>query len=79
MKNEKLYELHLRLNSLCIFRALLSDSVIDRLLKYLECIENTETPEKISRYSDFVFALYANNKVSLVRLIHTIVNNNENA
>ncbi len=79
MKNEKLNELYLKLNSLCIFRALLSDSVISRLLKYLKSVENADTAEKISLYSDFVSALYENNKVSLARHIHTVVGNNENA
>lgn len=79
MKNEKLNELYLKLNSLCIFRALLSDSVISRLMKYLKSAENTDTSEKISLYSDFVSALYENNKVSLARHIHTVVGNNENA
>ena len=79
MMNEKLNELYLKLNSLCIFRALLSDSVISRLMKYLKSVENADTAEKISLYSDFVSALYENNKVSLARHIHTVVGNNENA
>lgn len=78
MMNEKLNDLYLKLNSLCIFRALLSDSVIGRLVKYLKCIETADTAEKISLYSDFVSALYDNNKVSLARYIHTVVGNNEN-
>ena len=78
MKNERLNELYLKLNSLCIFRALLADSVISKLMKYLECIETAETSEKISRYSDFVSVLYTNNKLSLARHIHTVVSNNEN-
>lgn len=78
MKNEKLYELYLKLNSLCIFRALLSDPVISRLMKYLNCIDTADVTEKISLYSDFVSALYDNNKVSLARYIHTVVGNNEN-
>ena len=79
MMNEKLNELYLKLNSLCIFRALLSDSVISRLMKYLKSVENADTAEKISLYSDFVSALYENNKVSLARHIHTVVGYNENA
>lgn len=78
MKNEKLNEIYLKLNSLCIFRALLSDSVISRLLKYLKSVENADTAEKISLYSEFVSALYENNKISLARHIHTVVGNNEN-
>ncbi|MBQ2842336.1 MAG: ATP-binding protein [Clostridia bacterium] len=76
--NECLNELYLKLNSLCIFRALLYDSVISRLVKYLKSVENADTTEKISLYSDFVSALYSNNKVSLARHIHTVVGNNEN-
>ena len=79
MKNENLNELYLKLNSLCIFRDLLSDSVIGRLMKYLKSVENADTAEKISLYSDFVSALYSNNKVSLARHIHTVVGNSENA
>ena len=79
MKNENLNELYLKLNSLCIFRDLLSDSVIGRLMKYLKSVENADTAEKISLYSDFVSALYENNKVSLARHIHTVVGNSENA
>ncbi|MBQ3044692.1 MAG: ATP-binding protein [Clostridia bacterium] len=79
MKNEKLNDLYLKLNSLCIFRALLSDSVMSRLMKYLKSVETTDTAEKISLYSDFVSALYENNKVSLARHVHNVVGNNENA
>ena len=78
MKNEKLCELNLKLNSLCIFRSLLSDSVINKLVRYLDCIETAEAAEKISRYSDFVSALYDNNRVSLARHIHSAVCNCEN-
>lgn len=78
MKNQNLNELYLKLNSLCIFRALLSDSVISRLMKYLDCIETSDTTQKINLYSDFISALYCNNKVSLARYIHTVVSNNEN-
>lgn len=78
MIKEKLNDLYLKLNTLCIFRALLSDSVISRLMKYLGCIGNTDTAEKICLYSDFVSSLYNNNKVSLARYIHTVVGNNEN-
>lgn len=78
MMNENLRELFLKLNSLCIFRALLSDSVICKLVKYLDCLETDTVGQKISAYSDFVSALYENNRVSLARHIQTVVNNNEN-
>ena len=78
MKNEKLYELGLKLNSLCIFRSLLSDPVVSRLADYLECIEAADTKEKVSRYSDFVSSLYDNNKISLARYVNSAVCNCEN-
>ncbi len=79
MKNEKLYTLLLEINSLCIFRSLLSDSVISRLVKYLDCVETDDTKKKIAEYSDFVSALYDNNRISLARHIHSAVCNCENA
>ena len=78
MNNEKLCQLNLKLNSLCIFRALLSDSVISRLVGYLDCIETADIKEKVSRYSCFVSALYDNNKISLARYIYSAVCNCEN-
>ncbi|MEE1010770.1 MAG: ATP-binding protein [Acutalibacteraceae bacterium] len=48
-------------------------------MKYLKSVENADTAEKISLYSEFVSTLYANNKVSLARHVHTVVGNNENA
>ena len=74
----KLNELYLKLNSLCIFRSLLSDPVISKLVSYLGCIDSADTSEKISRYSDFVSALYLNNKVSLARYVFGCVSCNEN-
>ena len=79
MKNEKLYTLLLEINSLCIFRSLLSDAVIGRLVKYLNCVESDDTKKKIAEYSDFVSALYDNNRISLARHIHSAVCNCENA
>ncbi len=78
MINAKLYDLSLKLQSLCIFRELLSDSVVGKLAKYLQSLESSSLAEKVSAYSDFVAALYTNNRVSLARHIQTVVNNNEN-
>lgn len=78
MINGRLNDLSLKLNSLCLFRALLSDSVIGRLVKYLDCLESATVAQKIGAYSEFVSALYENNRVSLARHIQTVVNNNEN-
>ncbi len=78
MSNEKINNLFLKLNSLCIFRALLSDPVIENIIKYLSTPDNSNTAEKISRYSAFVSALYNCGKVSLSRHIQSVVNNDEN-
>lgn len=78
MINGRLHDLSLKLHSLCIFRDLLADSVIGGLLKYLSCIETAPDTQKVDAYSEFVSALYENNRVSLARHIQTVVNNNEN-
>ncbi len=78
MNNEKLKDLFFKLNSLCIFRALLSDSVIENIVKYLSISDNGDTAEKISKYSAFVSALYNCGRVSLSRHIQAVVNNDEN-
>ncbi len=78
MNTEKINNLFLKLNSLCIFRALLSDPVIENIVKYLSVTDNSNTAEKISQYSAFVSALYNCGKVSLSRHIQAVVNNDEN-
>ena len=74
----KLNELHIRLNSLAIFRALLSDPVVCALLDYLSSREKA-TPEAVSKYASFVSALYGTEKRTLAGYIQHIVNNDENA
>ena len=74
----KLKELHIRLNSLAIFRALLSDPVVCALLDYLNSRENT-TAEAVSKYAAFVSSLYGTEKRTLAGYIQHIVNNDENA
>ena len=53
----KLTELQIRLNSLAIFRALLSDPVVSALLDYLDS-RSGSTAEAVSKYASFVSALY---------------------
>ncbi|MDO5544515.1 MAG: ATP-binding protein [Eubacteriales bacterium] len=74
----KLTELQIRLNSLAIFRALLSDTVASALLDYLNSRER-DTAEAVSKYAAFVSALYGTEKRTLAGYIQHIVNNDENA
>ena len=73
-----LQELHIRLNSLAIFRALLRDPVVSALLDYLNSREKA-TPEAVCKYASFVSALYGTEKRTLAGYIQHIVNNDENA
>ena len=74
----KLNELHIRLNSLAIFRALLRDPVLSALLDYLSSREN-DTAQAVSKYAAFVSSLYGTEKRTLAGYIQHIVNNDENA
>ena len=74
----KLTELQIRLNSLAIFRALLSDPVVSALVDYLNSRESA-TAEAVSKYAAFVSALYGTEKRTLAGYIQHIVNNDENA
>ena len=74
----KLTELQIRLNSLAIFRALLSDSVVSALSDYLNSREG-ETVVAVSKYAAFVSSLYGTEKRTLAGYIQHIVNNDENA
>ena len=74
----KLKELQIRLHSLAIFRALLSDPVVSALLDYLDS-RSGSTAEAVSKYASFVSALYGTEKRTLAGYIQHIVNNDENA
>lgn len=78
MKNGQLKELNMRLNSLCVFRDLLSDSVISSLMKFLNSLESGEILGKISDYSEFVSAVYSSHEATLAGHIRSIVSNSEN-
>ena len=60
----KLKELQIRLNSLAIIRALLSDPVVSALLDYLDS-RCGSTAEAVSKYASFVSALYGTEKRTL--------------
>ena len=74
-----LKELHIRLNSLAIFRALLSDPVVSALLDYLSSRENGSVSAAVAKYAAFVSSLYGTEKRTLAGYIQHIVNNDENA
>lgn len=74
----KLNELHIRLSSLAIFRALLRDPVVSALMDYLSSRENG-TAQAVSKYAAFVSSLYGTEKRTLAGYIQHIVNNDENA
>ncbi len=69
-----------RLESLAIFRSLLSDPVISTLREYLARFSNYQTnfTEDASKYSEFVSKLYYSGYTSLSKYIRHIVNNDEN-
>ena len=75
----KLTELQIRLNSLAIFRALLSDPVVSALLEYLNSRERDSVSTAVSKYAAFVASLYGTEKRTLAGYIQHIVNNDENA
>ena len=74
-----LSELHIRLNSLAIFRALLADPVVSSLLDYLDSWESGSVSTAVSKYAAFVSSLYGTEKRTLAGYIQHIVNNDENA
>ncbi|MBR2283170.1 MAG: ATP-binding protein [Ruminococcus sp.] len=74
--NDKLQRLELGLGSLVIFRELLEDDVIKKLRRLIHC-EKDEPAERISAYSSFVSALYANT-VNLSEYILKLVIEDEN-
>ena len=64
-------DLKVKLETLCIFRELLKDTVISSLLKYLETPTN-------SGYSEFVAALYNANGGNLGEYVKELCTNSEN-
>ena len=78
MTKQELKLLHLRLQSLAIFRSLLDDPVIAALSKYLSFPETEDISASVSAYSDFVAQLYRTEKRTLAGYIQSIVGNDEN-
>ncbi len=74
----KLTDLRIQLQSLAVFRSLLSDPVIAALNQYLAAVETGCTAEAVSLYSAFVSQLYATEKRTLAGYVQHLVNNDEN-
>ena len=79
MSATQLADLNIRLCSLAVFRALLSDPVVDSLSRYLNSVGTEQTSEAVFRYADFVSKLYAAGSPALAEYVQSIVNDDENA
>ena len=58
MENKKLKTLRLRLRSLTLFRELLSDPIVNALVKCIDTLDEGDNSEKISTYCEFVSLVY---------------------
>ena len=78
MNRTHLTQLHIRLGSLAVFRALLEDPVIDALGQYLRTLEQGDTAQAVSAYGAFVWALYGTLAPSLAQYVQSIAGDDEN-
>lgn len=77
--NNDLYCLTIRLNSLSVFRALLSDPVIHGLADYLgAAASGCSVSHAVNKYSEFVSRLYNSGTDDLGEYIRGLVNDDEN-
>ena len=76
--NKNLENLNIRIQTLTVFRALLDDPVIKALCRYLSSLQQKESIESVSAYSDFVSLIYKNGNGNLTEYIRNAVNNDEN-
>lgn len=78
MSASNLANLNVRLQSLSVFRQLLSDPVVQGLTDYLNCVQTAPVCEAVSKYAEFISRLYATENTSLAAYIQNIVGDNEN-
>ncbi len=69
---------HIRLHSLAVFRNLLTDSVIESLLAYLEALQSAPLSHAVSCYGQFVSRLYAAGSTTLARYVEQLAGDDEN-
>lgn len=71
--------LALRLRTLAVFRGLLADTVLQKLLTYLDVRQNNvPLHARVAAYGDFVAALYEAGYSALATYVQDAVNNGEN-
>ncbi len=78
MTKNSLSQLHIRLHSLAVFRNLLTDSVIESLLAYLEALQSAPLSHAVSCYGQFVSRLYAAGSTTLARYVEQLAGDDEN-
>ena len=78
MTKNSLSQLHIRLHSLAVFRNLLTDSVIESLLAYLEALQSAPLSHAVSCYGQFVSRLYAAGSTTLARYVEQLTGDDEN-
>ncbi len=71
-------ELNIRLQSLAVFRQLLSDPVVAALCRYLSAAGSVPTAQAVGAYADFASKLYATGQDSLAAYIQSIAGDDEN-
>ena len=62
----KLEDLLVKLNSIAVFRALLSDEVVIALREFLQTQKKSDLALTVDKYSEFVSKLYNKNCTNLV-------------
>lgn len=77
MRNNDLYELNLRLQSLSVFRGLLSDPVLRGLCTFFRAAEQG-TEQAVSAYGEFIARLYETKSAHLGDHIQEICDSSEN-
>ena len=71
--------LALRLRTLAVFRGLLADTVLQKLLTYLDVLQNNvPLHARVAAYGDFVASLYESGYAALATYVQDAVNNGEN-
>lgn len=78
MTKNSLSQLHIRLHSLAVFRNLLTNSVIESLLAYLEALQSAPLSHAVSCYGQFVSRLYAAGSTTLARYVEQLAGDDEN-
>lgn len=78
MTKNSLSQLHIHLHSLAVFRNLLTDSVIESLLAYLEALQSAPLSHAVSCYGQFVSRLYAAGSTTLARYVEQLAGDDEN-